>query len=310
MERALELLPIPGWDARSRQVEFLSSGGTYAAWKVADSSGVAPSLVVRVAHRSEMPRPIAEEVLALEELRGTGLAADLWHYDADSGNPLGAPYLVTSYIEGRPPLEWTPASVDAVMDTVARLHRITETPGGSSGIAWFEESRTYWERAAPLVIDDAAISDLVDRCESFVRAREGVFERLQMVARVHGDLVATNVVFGEGTARLIDWEWSQIDDPARDLALIGGQSYGGPWYVPMTDREVSVVVEHYARVRGLSSRQRDDLATRRDVWMVMDRLFTSVHFTVFGDSDQRVAALTMRSTLDEWLSVSRSVPST
>ena len=48
----------------------------------------------------------------------------------------------------------------------------------------------------------------------------------------------------------IDYEWAQGDDPARDLAIIGGPVHGGPWYVPLAEEQVMAFVEEYVRARG------------------------------------------------------------
>ena len=73
-------------------------------------------------------------------------------------------------------------------------------------------------------------------------------------ALCHGDLCATNILWEHGaggpTARYIDFEWAQGDDPARDLAILGGAVHGGPWYVPLAEEQVAAFVEEYVRARG------------------------------------------------------------
>ena len=43
---------------------------------------------------------------------------------------------------------------------------------------------------------------------------------------------------------------AQGDDPARDLAIIGGPVHGGPWYVPLAEEQVTAFVDEYVRARG------------------------------------------------------------
>src|SRR5699024_3212017 len=73
----------------------------------------------------------------------------------------------------------------------------------------------------------------------------------------HGDLCATNILWAGTDAassdprvQYIDFEWAQGDDPARDLAIIGGRVHGGPWYVPLAEEQVAQFVDAYVRARG------------------------------------------------------------
>ncbi len=311
MERALAALAIPGWDPRARSVRAVGHGESFDAWLIADAAGALPPLVARVARRADMPKPIEQEAAALREAEGLGLAPRLWTFDGDPSNPLGAPYLVLSFVPGevRSPDKWTLGNVDAVIDLAARLHAATSRPGSSSGIEWYEGSMAHWRAVAPETLAAEPVARLVTAVDEFVQARAGAFDRVREVALIHGDLVASNILLsGDGPA-FIDWEWAEVHDVARDLALIGGQSFGGPWYAPLDDAQVAALVARYCAARGIHGRDATDLAARRDVWMALDRLFSSIHFSRSENPSFRSAAAIMQGTLAAWLGVSISPPS-
>lgn len=311
MQRALAELTIPGWEARARSIRHIGHGESFDAWLIEDAQGTLPPIVARVARRPDMPKPIEQEATVLRDLEGMGVAPRLWTYDGDPANPLGAPYLVISFVAGhvRPPEEWTLENVGAVIDLAARLHSATARPGSSSGIEWFEGSMKYWIDAAPETLAAEPVASLVAAVDAFVRAREDAFDRLREVALVHGDLVTSNILLDGDSPHFVDWEWAEVYDVARDLALIGGQSFGGPWYVPLDDAQVAALVTRYGAARGIGEDAATDLAVRRDAWMALDRLFSSIHFSRSKDPVLRAAAATMQRTLADWLGVSISSPS-
>lgn len=312
MEDTLRGLTIPGWEPREREISYVGHGSSFDAWKIADAYSVLPPVLARIARRSDMPKPVDQEITALRELDGTGFAPQLYLFDAGPENAVGGTLVVTSFDAGvvKDPGEWSFAEVCAVIDRAAELHTATARPGSSSGMGWYNGSIDYWRRTAPETIAAEPLASLIAAVEDYVREREPAFDRLSEVALVHGDLVASNILLDGGVPHFVDWEWAEVDDVARDLALIGGPSHGGEWYVPLTDSQVAETVARYAAARGLSNAEHADLAARRDVWMVMDRLFSSIHYSLNEPAVNRVAAETMQTTLADWLGVSRSVPST
>lgn len=308
----LQDLAIPGWEAREREISYVGHGQSFDAWKLSDADGVLPPLIARVARRRDMPKPVDLEIAALRELDGTGLAPKLYLVDDSPEAAIGDLLIVTSFEPGavKAPEEWTFAEVCAVIDRAAQLHAATAREGTSSGVGWLDGSLEYWRETAPETLATEPLASLVSAVDAFVREREGAFDRLTEVVLVHGDLVASNVLLEEGEPRFVDWEWAEVDDVARDLALIGGTVYGGEWYVPLTEEQGAELVTRYAAARGLTLSERADLATRRDVWIAMDRLFSSIHYALNGTPAQRWAAAHMQDTLSHLLGVSFASPST
>lgn len=302
-ESALRELTIPGWDARDRRISYVGHGESFDAWKIEDVDGALPPVLARVARRTDLPKPMENEAGVLRELREAGVAPLLHSYDSGDDNPLGMPYMVTSFVAGqeKPPAEWSLDEARAVIEHAARLHSATARPGSSSGIGWLEGSLEYWRATASDALSAEPTASVLAAAERFVRANESAFDRLEEIALVHGDLITGNVLLDEGVPNFVDWEWAEVDDVARDLALIGGQTFGGGTYMELTDTQVRELVECYAAARDMTSRELDDLAVRRDVWMVLDRMFSSVHSFVTGSAEKRESALAMQRSLGEWL---------
>ncbi|UNO43276.1 phosphotransferase [Streptomyces sp. MST-110588] len=277
-------------------MRVLGRGESYTAWLL--EAGGSSSLVVRVPRRpvAELPRPIGEEFAALSVVPGgTGPAPVLLEERYD--NPLGSPYMVTGYVPGRERAagEWDARLLGAHVRQVARLHRRGFDRCGAitaplrersvklslgdrfaSGLAW-------WRRARPDVLADPEVSRLLPRVESFVAAAEPAFERLDRFAVVHGDLMLPNILVDEeGMPRYIDWEWSEIGDPAQDLAYLGGQVWAPPWYLPLDRGQVRALLESYVRETGGESGQGEEtvgsLEVRRAAWEVYERFLSSLHF--------------------------------
>lgn len=134
----------------------------------------------------------------------------------------------------------------------------------------------------PAVLDLAGGPAVLRAAERALRSADPAFGDLEGFVLSHGDLCATNIVWEEGRGettpssgaptsrsgaplprsgptlprstpplpRFIDFEWAMGDDPARDLAIIGGPVHGGPWYVPLTDDDVDAFVNRYLHARG------------------------------------------------------------
>ncbi|MBO3725477.1 phosphotransferase [Actinomyces bowdenii] len=279
--QAGELRGVPVGRAR---VEALGRGESYAAWLVR-SGGRAR--VVRVQRRAtaDMPRPMAAEFAALERIPpelGTSAIA----MEPGPDNPLGAPYMVTSYVPGAvlAPQEWGPPLLAALAGQLARLHlALAEPAGGQTGgtagetgvggsaapssgaardgiavavvpttvapaSAQGEEVLAWWRGSAPWTLEHPLVAPLLGAWREALARRDPAFRETPIHPLIHGDVVRTNVVVREGVPRLIDFEWAEPGDVAKDLALIGGRVSGGPWYVPMGRQDVQALVEEYVRV--------------------------------------------------------------
>ena len=269
-------------------VELVGAGESYAAWLVHAPGG---ELLFRFPRRppSEMPAAMADEFAALrrvpEDLGTRGIAVD-----DTPGNALGRRYLVTTFVPGRvvDGTAWTQQMLDTHTDQLARLHAASAVSDDGVPLAprdlAAELSRDFtgWCASAPEVASTSSAVSLAPLVVEHLRRRQWAFEDAGPRVLVHGDAVATNVVFDErGTARYIDWEWAHTGDVAQDLAHIGGQVHGGPWYVPLTGTQVEAQVRRYLRARhpaGASLGELERLLARRQAWEVYERFMSSLHF--------------------------------
>ena len=291
-------------DSDTVDVRLLGTGESYAAWLVRVA---ARTVVVRVARRSDLPRPMAAEFAALA-LVPAGLGPRPVALE-ESADPLGSPFMVVGYVPGRvvEPSGWSRPLLVTHVRALAALHTTSHTRCGdlvtpiverSSSISItgrFADSLAWWRQAHPDIVATVAAADgLLSRAEAVVAAAEPAFARLHRFALVHGDLVVPNIlVDGLGTPRYVHWEWAEIGDPAQDLAYLGGAISAPPWYLPL-DRST---VELLARTHLAATPDRDrgdlaDLHTRRDAWEVFERLFSALHFrTRCGSQEDRRTGL-------------------
>lgn len=289
-------------------IRLLGQGESYAAWLLAED-GASP-LVVRVARRAlnDLPRPMAEEFAALRMVPHDIGPSPIVLADR-AENALGAPYMVTSYVPGRerPPVEWSDALLSAHAAQLARLHErtfdrcgpVTVAPERRSStlslVERFSSSLAWWRAARPDVMSDPEVARLLPRAEAFVAAAAPAFERLDRFALVHGDLIVTNILVDDaGTPRYVDWEWSEIGDPAHDLAMLGGHVASRPCYLSLDRGRIRSLLAAY--LRHAASREDetlDSLETRHGAWEVFDRFFCALHFrTRRGTPEDRAGRYT------------------
>jgi len=211
--------------------------------------------------------------------------------DDTTENVLRRRYVVTTYVPGHviDGAAWTPDMLRVHTRQLAALHDAThDPPPGEGGRAprdlAAELSADYegWCTSAPQVAASSTAGRRAATVVSFLQRRQWAFQQVDSDVLIHGDAVATNVVFDEqGTARYIDWEWAHTGDIAQDLAYVGGQVHGGPWYVPMTEAQVGEQVWQYLRARSsveATERAFEALLARRQSWEVYERFMSSLHF--------------------------------
>lgn len=320
---------LPGQSKHSRlaglggpaQVELLGTGETFAAWRLSAEDGTA--LLVRIPWHTPA-HPLADELAALTQLPpGVGPESLALHDDAES-SPLGAPYLVTTPVPGRilAPPRWTRGHLTAHADRLAHLHRVATRGRGPVSLG-----ADPWERMEPVrlsllelfeadteSVDEAVLARIggpgVLRCAARrLREADSAFADLEGFVLSHGDLCTTNIVWDAQVPRFIDFEWAMGDDPARDLAIIGGAVHGGPWYVPLTEEDIEAFVGSYLHARTrlddaselprlegqappLPAPTLDPagLRARRDAWEIYEKTAMLLHVarrvTDRGDADR------------------------
>ncbi|MCL3776951.1 MULTISPECIES: phosphotransferase [unclassified Actinomyces] len=277
---------LRGVPAGEVRVEPLGCGESYSAWLV---QGAEQARVVRVARRprEEMPRPMEAELAALERVP-SHLGSRALGAEPDPDNPLGAPYMVVTHVPGRvmTPQDWSPQLGEQLAAQLVRLHRAladppapearTLTPVGRTA----HETLAWWRAHHPGALADPLAAGLIDPWLERVQVHDPAFVGTPLRGRVHGDVVVTNVIIGpDGVPRFIDFEWAEHEDPAKDLALIGGGIVGGPWYAPLSRDDVVALVAGYARrlrrdcVPGeVADSDPERLLARRDAWELLDRM--------------------------------------
>lgn len=288
------------------EVRLLGTGETFAAWRIGPARGAA--LTLRLPWRALDPamaaRSLEREAAALDVLPpGVGPRLIALHPRAGT-SPLGLPCILTTHVPGRvlAPERWTAAHLRAHADLVARLHNrslpargpvdavpAADPPRPFSILADAEQALGALRAEHPAVLARDGLPDLVAAALRVCAAADPACGRIgdeDGWVLAHGDLSATNVLWrtapgGAPLPDLIDLEWAQADDRARDLAIIGGAVHGGPWYVPMDERAIEAFLDAYLeRTRALRPDLVIDpraLRIRRRGWEAYERTAMTLH---------------------------------
>lgn len=253
-------------------------------------------MVVRVPHDVDaLPRPMSEEFAALIAAPdGIGpRPIHLATVDDPLGGALGSrasdtAYMVVEHVPGhpRPAAGWTDDLLAAHAAQLARLHEVTFDGHGDvsatdrleprlSILDAAEASLQWWTDHHPDLVAAPDITALWPRVRALFSDIEPVFARLERFSLTHGDAALTNILVSGGTPRYVDWEWSHIGDPARDLAFIGGEVWLEPWYLRLGRARIEAFLEAYVEAGGQG--EVAALAARGRCWLVHEVFFVALH---------------------------------
>lgn len=286
----------------SAQLRLMGVGESYAAWALQGAPTALPeevrasgagALAVRVPHRAEaeLPRGMEAEFIALG-MAPPGVGPVPVCLTAAAETPFGRSLLVQSVVPGRvvPDSSWTPALLVSHARQLAALHARRYAAHGALDVAPSEhrselsphqilrDALTYWENTRPDLLEETAAGKLAGLMEPFLYAAAPAFEGIEF-ALVHGDSCAANILVDGGQVRYVDWEWSEIGDPARDLALLGAPFGASPWYLKLDPQRELTLVSAYVAAGGAAGNDNlERLLARRRVHEVIEQLFNAVYF--------------------------------
>ncbi|USQ79695.1 phosphotransferase [Ornithinimicrobium faecis] len=283
---------------------LIGTGESYAAWLVLSREFAdlrAPqgprAVVVRVPHSVDaLPRPMSEEFAALVAAP-EGIGPRPIHL-ATVADPLGAElgsqtsdtaYMVVEHVPGhpRPAAGWTDDLLATHAAQLVRLHERAYDGWGDvtatdrleprlSMVDTGEASMQWWSDQHPGLATAADVAALWPRVRALFAATEPQFERLERFALTHGDAALPNILVAGGQPRYVDWEWSSIGDPARDLAFIGGDVWLDPWYLRLGPERIERYLHAYVAAGGQG--EPASLAARGRCWLVNEVFFLALHF--------------------------------
>lgn len=317
---------LPSGVSGEIDVELMGVGESFAAWRVSPADR--QPLMIRIPWRNTdaYARSMAPEMAALTHVPG-GIGPDpIAFHDDGEHSPLGAPYVATSHLPGHAlgPEQWTTRHLLAHAEVLARLHQVTAagrgpvtlgrdpwadaTGGAESWIHEVDAVITGAQHEQPGLVERYGLARVLAAAHERCSAAADAFEQIGRYVLSHGDLCATNILWDGALPRYIDFEWAMADDPARDLAIIGGEVHGGPWYVPMQPQQVDAFVGAYLQSSadlGNAVPNEQALRERMRAWTAYERTSMLIHVAACATDSARHAQVlpTLRSTLAAELGV-------
>ncbi|MEI2774720.1 MAG: hypothetical protein V9G19_01880 [Tetrasphaera sp.] len=269
-------------------VAHLADGESYAAWTARVAGAPRPVVVIRAARRArgELPADPEEEFTGLS-LAPTGLAPEpialIQHPEGGEQREAGGaayPIIVEALAPGRvlPAAQWTPRHREWLAQVLARLHEPTwPGPGAVTTRAdnpprpiRFDEHiagvTAHWGRLLPH--GETGFGALANAMAAYAAQVTPQIAAVSRFALLHGDPVLTNILVAAERVTLVDWEWTQVGDPARDLGFLGGAIHADPWYAPLADTDIDGFLGAYLDAGGRGDV--DGLRRRRDAWLAAE----------------------------------------
>lgn len=282
----------PGWfglESAPTAATLVGYGESYDAWRLDE-------IVVRVARRSvaDLPRPVADEVAAYRfvppEVGPALIAVD------EAGDRFGGPCIVLSFVpgvNGADPALWDGRCLDNLAGQLVRLHATTSTGCGPvtlpeeersrrlSAVDLHEQALAWWATHHGDLLERPEVTRLLEPAAQYVAAREPAFAALTRFVFAHADLIAANTLVDAGMPRLVDWEWAEFSDPARDLAYLGGRIPVPPFSVPLSAAARERLVAAYLAASGDDDAgaygDATTMTARVEAWELHERFFTWLH---------------------------------
>lgn len=304
----------------------IGGGESHVSWRL----DIAEQAYVLRAPR-DSGRDMSEEFLALSHVPA-GLAPEAIALVQPAESGLSIPVMVQTFVSGRvmPVSWWDESKLAQLGGHLASLHARTypghgpvtaafadgvpaglrHLDGESAGsgqidgaqnrpslqpqmnpIVLLEERYEYWRDRAPELVEGGAGKRLEPLVREYVEAHAQTFESIPF-ALLHGDVITTNILVNGDDMTLIDWEWAQIGDPARDLAVVGALRAASPWYLALTQHKEAALIRGYLDAGGNGTER--ELTIRRRVHEVIEHLSNALYFVGRLDVWGGLPPVTMR----------------
>ncbi len=182
--------------------------------------------------------------------------------------------LAEEYVPGKHVSRWDDEKIKLFVETVAKVHEITTETAEIRGEkiktidlnSYLELiNKPFFENTGTLLIDTIGLS-----VHAFCDIHQVLFDNLDKYSLIHADLAPLNSLYDSenNSIRLIDWEFAQYFDPARDFATFfyDGVDYNqGKWRASFDERQQEFLVTHYKKLTG------EDITERLKVWLELDK---------------------------------------
>lgn len=208
---------------------------------------------LRVTMKSDLEKNMSREFRMLGKVP-CGIAPVPLVFD-DAKDVVNHPFSVLSFIEGRTIQKWNMKHIDAFARLTAQLHQKTPMKGcgrfGKKKLFRVSDRFRQWEEEYKKELQIDGLGVLFDKFKKSIRAKEKIFLSNHSFCLVHNDACRDNVIFHQGKAFLVDWEWSEYGDCSVDLAMLffeGGAI--APWRIFLSKRAIEFLVDAYKKHRG------------------------------------------------------------
>lgn len=241
--------------------------GFEASWD-GPSGPVAKRLILRIGPPTGIfaPYRAAPEFITLGSLAGSGVPVPAVYWMSDDPADLGAPFIISEWVEGTAPVPWSHDG-GAVFSDAERENLGSQFVGALANLHAFD-----WRRTPVAGIGDIPTAE--GAAKTRIAQWKGLYERwspnripilewaalwlernapvAQRITVVHGDFRIGNFLEKDGRIlAILDWELVDLGDPVEDLGWICLQAWRGrsPYMCHFFTREE--LRDRYAALSGV-----------------------------------------------------------
>jgi len=193
------------------------------------------------------------------------------------------PFLIESYISGQPVANWDEKSLCSLAATLAELHNKTKT--NQKVAIQFQKKLLEDNNSFLKTITDLNVKKFVQIVIDFLNTKQNLFDTLVGTSILHGDLNGGNIlVDNEGKIKLIDWELSHENDPAREFSTFyyDDMEYFN-WRIQLQTNLQDIFLNKYIDLTKVDDK---NFKKRIKIWQIVDQTGAFIYCTWKGMMDQ------------------------
>lgn len=155
---------------------------------------------------------------------------------------------VLEYVKGKSIHKWSHKHLKLHAEKIKKLHSHKRKKGTINIIRLLKEESSGFDNIEKENIE------LNKKFMNFAKKNNHLFKNITL-SLVHSDPCCSNILFNNGEIHYIDWEWTKVYDPARDIAMFFFEHINlYPWKIKLNGERLDYFYKCYGANRNFKKR--------------------------------------------------------